>query len=119
MQLKNKLKIKPYLGLTIINISQYYFIREEVLPSTFIAFFMGVVLNQYILGMLVSSMTGIEENTSLIPTWMLGILKPLTLFGAFYVALDQSIENVLIFLEIYIFQLIILVISIKRIVKKN
>jgi hypothetical protein len=119
MQLKNKLKLKTYMALSIVNASQYYWFLGEVKPSLFVSFFAGIVLNQYILAIIVSDLTGIESNKTLFPTWLLGMFKPITLFASFYMALSHSIENVHIFVEIYIFQLIILIISIKRIVKKN
>jgi hypothetical protein len=120
MQLKNKLNTKSYFALSFLNTSQYYvFLRDDVQLSIFISFYAGIVLNQYILAFVVSDLTGIEQNKGLLPTWLLGMFKPITLFIAFYIALSHSIENVHVFVAIYIFQLIILVISIKRIVKKN
>lgn len=119
MQLKNKLKVKTYILLSLINMSQYFLFLKEVNSRIFLIYYFGIILNQYILALIVSDLTGIEKNKTLFPTWLLGILKPMTLIGAFYVAIGHSVVNTHIFVEIYIFQLIILVISIKRIVKKN
>lgn len=119
MQLKNKLNIKTYIVLSILNFSQYIFIKENVNINTFIIFYTGILLNQYVLAIIVSDLTGIDTNKGLIPTWTLAFIKPLTLFCSFYYAMRENLDYILIFIEIYIFQLIILVISIKRIVKKN
>ena len=64
-------------------------------------------------------MTGMQTNRSIFPTWLQGILKFLILITAILAALHKFEDKAHIIVGIYIFQLIILVISTKRIVKKN
>ncbi|MAX67926.1 MAG: hypothetical protein QF441_15180 [Bacteriovoracaceae bacterium] len=119
MQIRNKLKVNWYVFGTMLNILwAIIFLGFEKTPFL-LAFILMILLNQYFLAIIVSDMTGIEKNTSLIPTWMCGALKLLVLVVAFYFGIRLYPASTLFLVGIYIFQLIILVISIKRIVKKN
>ena len=119
MQIKNKLHLNRYVIGTILNISivYYSFGLEKFALGLF--FLTCVIMNQLMLGILAADITGIEKNTTKIPTSLLGALKLLILIFAFYYAMSNT-QNMAIFLVIiYIFQLINLVLSIKRVIKKN
>ena len=116
---KSNFRFKWLILGTLINLSQIplFFIESEFSIVGF--FFAGVLLNQYMLYIVVADLTGIKKNTTILPTWLCASTKLLTLMLAFGVAISQTEQKELILLEMYIFQLIILVISTKRIVKKN
>ncbi len=119
MQIKNKLYSKKYVIGTILNVlwTPYIFGLHNL--ATIFAFLICILLNQYFLAIVVADITGIEKNSSLFPTWLCGALKLLILVLGFYIAM-KTIPNMEHFLVlIYIFQLIILVLSTKRVVKKN
>jgi hypothetical protein len=84
-----------------------------------IIFMLCVYLNQLFLFIVIGDMTEVRKNTSIIPTPLLAVLKFLILIAACCYAAAKLEDKLLILLEMYIFQLIILVISTKRVVKKN
>lgn len=108
-----------WLPLTVLNISQIYFLFSTPDYPVMVLFFLGIIFNQYLLFIVVGDLTGVYPNVSLMPTWFCASLKLLALLTAFGFAMSYTQDNELILLEIYIFQLIILVLSIKRVVKKN
>lgn len=119
MQIKNKINRKKYLigtSLNIILISQV-FTNPNILVG--LVFLMCVIVNQFLLAIVVSDLTGVDKNYSIMPTWLAGILKLLVLLCGFYYAMSSTVEKELFLVLIYIFQLIILVLSIKRVVEKN
>jgi|SaaInlStandDraft_5_1057022.scaffolds.fasta_scaffold50302_3 hypothetical protein len=118
MQIKNKLNLKRYAIGTIANISIVFLVfgSENLLVG--LLFLTCVVLNQFILAVIVADATGIETNTSIVPVPLLAGLKLFLLIGAFYFAMSNTVGKELFLILIYIFQLINLVLSIKRVVKK-
>lgn len=82
-------------------------------------FFFAILLNQCFLFRVVADMTGVTNNKGLIPTWLMAILKFIILVITLLLAVHNFENRIHIVVGIYIFQLIILVISTKRIVKKN
>lgn len=104
---------------TLLNLSQLILLFS---PKEYLAvscFFIGILLNQYMLYLVVADLTGIKKNTTILPTWFCAMAKLVVLIIAFGVALNYTSQKELILVEMYIFQLIILVISTKRVVKKN
>lgn len=66
-----------------------------------------------------SDMLGIRVNSTIIPSWLLLALKLFFLVIAFYIAVLKFGNSSIILVFSYIFQLIILAISTKRVVTKN
>lgn len=98
------------IGLSFFDPTQYTLV---------IGYYMAILLNQYFLIEVVGDMTGLFSNSSLIPTWLMAVLKLLILITGVLVAVHYLPNHVHIIMGIYIFQLIILALSTKRIVKKN
>lgn len=119
MQIKNKLYINKYVFGTILNLTWAGFMFGLAQLPIILAFMIAILLNQYFLAIVVSDLTGVDENTGLIPTWMCGALKLIILVLGFLIAMKNTVNQELFLVLIYIFQLIILVISTKRVVKKN
>lgn len=119
MQIRNSLKFKLLIPLTIINLSQVPFVFEKSEWSVVIVFMLGVYLNQLFLFIVIGDMTGVRKNHSFLPTGLMAISKFLVLIAAFGYGAYKLEDKLLILLEMYIFQLIIFVLSTKRIVKKN
>ena len=118
MQISNKLNISKYFigSLGNILLGLYFFAYSHVL--VFFIFYFSVILNQYFLAIFVAELTGVDKNKTRIPTAFLGILKLLLLIFAFSYALIYAPGKELYFVLIYTFQLIILALSIKRVIKK-
>lgn len=111
MQLKNSVKLTTYIGLTLISyIIAIYKIQNSLVVSLF---YLGIILNQYFLYKYCLFFLGVTENKGKIPTFLYGLMKLVVLVISFVFAM-QSVKNIELFLIfIYIFQLIILVLSIK------
>ena len=117
MQIRNKIYIKKYVLGTFLN----FFCSTLGLGinnlSVIIIFFLCLVLNQFFLIAFGAKSLGLDKGSIFLPTPVLVIGKLLLLAFAFNFALIK-LGNMVAFLVIsYIFQLIILAISTKRIVK--
>lgn len=119
MQIKNKLYIKRYVIGTALNFAWTPYIFEIQNISLILSFLLCILLNQYFLAIVVADLTGVEENQSFIPTWLCAALKMIVLMLGFYWTLKNTEDLELFVVLFYKIQLIILVLSIKRIVKKN
>jgi hypothetical protein len=119
MQIKNKLHVKRYVFGTIFNLSWSITVFGLVSTPLILTFMFCILLNQYFLAIVVSDLTRIDVNTSILPTWLCGALKLVVLVMGFFVAMKYTVNMEHFLVLIYIFQLIILVISTKRVVKKN
>jgi hypothetical protein len=119
MQIRNSLKLKVLIPLTVLNLSQVPVLFEKPEWYIVLIFMLSVYLNQLFLFIVIGDMTGVRQNHSRFPTGLLAISKFLILIVAFCYAAYKLEDKLLILLEMYIFQLIILVLSTKRIVKKN
>ncbi len=119
MQLKSKIHVNRYLIGTTVNVLLIGYVFPIESYIVIFTFFCSVLLNQYFLAVIVADVTGVEKNTGLIPTSVCTVLKLLTLLLGFYYAMSNTVKMEFFLVSIYIFQLIILVISTKRIVKKN
>ncbi len=119
MQIRNKIHIGKYLIGTILNVLQsLYFFAAKDYP-VLVLFYVTVLVNQYFLVIFAADFLGVEENKTMLPTSIYGILKLVVIIFGFYYAMSNT-ENMEVFLVLtYIFQLIILVLSTKRVVKKN
>ena len=116
MLLKNKIRFKLYLSGTILNYLLFAYLIGN--PSLVLVFLLGIILNQIFLMRFGLYALEIEENTTLIPTFMYGVLKLLVLVASFIYAMQNTVENEHFWVIYYIFQLIIFTISIKTNVKK-
>ena len=118
MLLKENLKIKLYLVLTIINIlcANYIIGSSNVVPI--LTLFVGFVLNQLLLLYGVKKLTTPSLPSSSIKILIIFVLKFSVLVATMIYALHSIPGQGAYCLLFYIFQLIILVISIKRIPKK-
>lgn len=119
MQIRNKLKVNKYVIGTILNLVWALSVFGLENLALLISFLIAILLNQYFLAIVVADLTGIEENTSFFPTWLCGALKLVLLMLGFYWTLKNTLDLELFVVLFYKFQLIILVLSIKRVVKKN
>jgi len=119
MQIRSKFYVNRFLLGTGFSIGFicYSFPSHELMTAA--VFLVSILLNQYLLAVFVADLTGIEVNTSILPTWLCGSLKLLVLVAGFYYALRGTKNKALILVFLYIFQLIILGISTKRVVKNN
>lgn len=119
MQLKNKINLKWYVIGTLVNYcAAIYFLGIENIER--VAFFLLLLLlNQYFLFLFGVTLLRIEKLRFAIPPFVLGLLKFAFLILAFLYGFKYMEKQVLFLLVYYIFQLIILVISIKRVIKKN
>lgn len=113
--------MKIYIVLSVLNfLWPFKFANFEI--STYLVFVLGVVLNQLFLVLAVKKITQ-TLPAQLQKIWM---PSPLLLFGKFGIlagvfvfALSKNPKLAPFLVGIYIFQLIILVISNKRYIKKN
>lgn len=119
MQIKNNIHLKRYLLGSTINLLLFSLMFELLEFLTVLYFFFGIFLNQYLLIIIVADITGIGKNKTFLPTYLLTILKLLVLLGIMAYAMTNTSKKEHFLVGIYIFQLIILAISTKRIVKKN
>ena len=119
MQIKDSLYINRYSIGTLVNIIfLLYTIGFESVIYLAI-FFMCILLNQLFLIMFGIDLVGLKKINFILPTPLLGVLKLLILILAFYIGLEFMSDKIVFLVISYIFQLIILVLSTKRIVKKN
>ena len=116
--IKNSLDISQYLLLTMLSVSGILLFIDPQHYLLMLGFLSAIILNQYFLFVVVGEMTGIAKNTTHIPTWILAISKFIILIIGVLVAVHKLPNRVHIIVGIYIFQLIILALSTKRIVKK-
>lgn len=120
MQIRNSINLRRYLMGTFLNLLFLLKIFELNNFDLHVAlFFLALIgLSQICLILFGGAMIGYETPKFFSPT-LFGILKFILVIVAFYFALKKA-ESLILFLVLsYIFQLIILVISIKRVVKKN
>ena len=117
--IKNSFHLLILIPLTLLNFSAviYFFDSSQLLVM--IAYFLAILLNQVFLLIVVYDMTGMVQNQSIISTGVMALAKFLILAFGILFAVHYIPQQVHIIVGIYIFQLIILVISTKRIVKKN
>ncbi|MBD66948.1 MAG: hypothetical protein CME62_17225 [Halobacteriovoraceae bacterium] len=94
------------------------FCGTEELLTTFL-FLLCIVFNQLCLAIVIADMIELAPNKTIFPTWLLALLKFLILIAAFIFGLFYLEKYVIFLLLSYLFQLIILVLSTKRVVKKN
>lgn len=117
MQSPKAINLKLYFGLTILNfvVSSYVFgnYSNLVIPL----FLIGVLLNQYLLYKSLHLMLFVKKRTKRITAMIVG--KFTILAATFMIALHYHPNKFFSFLLCYIFQLIILGLSNKRITKKN
>jgi len=119
MPIKNKIHLKRYVLGTILNFGSLFFALGVKNIDVLLVFMLCILLNQLFLLIFGIKLLNIEKFDFFIPTPLLIIFKLLLLGIAFYYGYIK-VKNMIIFLVIsYIFQLIILTISTKRIVKKN
>jgi hypothetical protein len=119
MQIRNKLYLERYVIGTVLNFvwTPYVFGFQNI--SLVLAFLLSILLNQYFLAIVVADLTGVEENHSCLPTWLCAALKLIVLMLGFYWTLENTEDLEVFVVLFYKIQLIILVLSIKRVVKKN
>jgi hypothetical protein len=113
-----KINLKLYFFLTAINL--YYFFIFNELPSKYglwfsIGFFAAMAINQLMLVKMVQLM--VDDGKSGL-TFVIAVSKFLVLIAFFYVIGVYYADIALLSIVSYVFQLIILVISIKRYVSK-
>lgn len=113
------LKINKYLFGTILNylLTTIYFKDQSLLVVAL--FFICMLLNHYFLILFGLKLLKLKTFKWNIPAWFYAVIKITLLVAGFYMALSTLGKNSIYVLITYIFQLIILVISIKRVVKKN
>lgn len=116
---RSSLRLWIYIPLSILNALLIIKFIDTTHYLLMFSYFLTVQLNQYFLVVVVADMTGSFENNSLIPTWLMAVTKLLILIAGILVAVHYLPNKVHIIVGIYIFQLIILAISTKRVVKKN
>ncbi len=112
MQIKNKIKINHYILGTFINFLWPIFLGFNVYKFFVMFLFLtSIVLNQYFLLILVADLTGVEKNTTKIPTFIYGILKLLLLIAGFAFAISsfKGMEHILVIF--YLLQLGVLIAS--------
>ncbi|MCT4642466.1 MAG: hypothetical protein N4A33_09230 [Bacteriovoracaceae bacterium] len=120
MQLKNQISFARYTVFTLAHIgaSFYYFGKNNYL--TLSVLFASFLVNQISLIVMIKKMLFVDsdqrDNTGI---FILFLIKFLTLVGGIYYGMQFFHGNKLIIIGNYIFQLIILVLSIKRYSKKN
>jgi len=119
MQVSAEFSKNRYLAGTLINMfSALIFINPEHYV-TLLIFFITVLANQYFLYITVMGMLGELKYKFKIPAPVYGILKFVVIIFGFYYAMGRMVNKDLFLVSIYTFQLIILVLSIKRVMKKN
>lgn len=119
MQIENSVNTQKYAIGTFLNLT---FLMSTFEPEKFgvaLSFMLLVVLSQLCLVLFGLKLLGFENMRTVLPGPVLGILKLALLVMAFFFALRYTENKVLFLVLSYTFQLIILVISIKRVVKKN
>jgi hypothetical protein len=111
MQLRKKIQISKYLIGTLINYSAgLYFLKvENYILIT--ALFFGFVCNQIFLGLGLTNMFSDKPNKR---GALYFVLKFVVLAIVMIVAMNKIPGNIALITGFYIFQLIILVLSIKR-----
>ena len=119
MQIKDSLYLKRYLIGTLINILVTGAIVGSPSLIYFLIFFVCVLMNQLFLIIFGIDLVGLEKVKFIIPTPLLGVLKLLVLILGFYIGIEFMGDKIAFLVISYIFQLINLVLSTKRIVKKN
>ena len=119
MQIRNSLYIKRYVLGTFLNffILLIFFYPDNI--KVYIFFVLCILLNQFFLHQFGLKFLGLTSSRSFIPAPLLVVSKFLALILAFMYALKFAPHSVHFLVLSYIFQLIILVISTKRVVKKN
>ncbi len=118
MQIKNNFHVFRYTIFSLINICfLIYFFGLHQLANIF-SFYICLILNQYFLIIGLADLLEISKN-SVFPSWLSLMLKLLILIFAFWWGMKKLPGSIVFLIGSYIFQLIILVISTKRIVKKN
>ncbi len=116
MHLKNKINLLIYIFGTCINILMFnYWVRDINLMTGFV---LCVVINHWLLIQFGSNLLGLTNESSKFSA-VAGIIKFFVLILAFVYVVQNSSENIVFIVGSYIFQLIILVISIKTIVEKT
>lgn len=98
-----------YFPLAVLNFAALLYVIGTSSILLISAFFIGILLNQYMLLRGVQSITGENQKKS----YFL-VLKFFILIGVFVFAMFTMPKHLLILTFSYIFQLIILVLSIKR-----
>jgi hypothetical protein len=112
MQLKNKFKLKMYFVLSAIS----YLVAISFFTQYFIVLtlvYLLIMLSQYLLLHSVAVMLNIQNSKNKKHVFYL-LLKMLLLLLVFFVASRQSGHVLYISIGIYTFQLIILILSIKK-----
>lgn len=119
MLLSNVIQIDKYAIGTFLNfiLTLLFFSVGEI--NTIFTFFTLLVISQACLLLFGMRFLGINFISVPIPTFILGIAKLMLLVIAFFIGLNKLGDYGNFLVITYIFQLIILAISIKRIVKKN
>ncbi len=119
MQIRNKIYIRKYVFGTILNLLWPPFLFGfEALPYV-LMFFIAIFLNQYFLIIVGADLLGIEKNRGILPTWLCALLKLVILIIGFYVFMKIVPGKEIFVVLLYKIQLIIFVLSIKRVVKKT
>ena len=119
MQLNSEFSINRYIIGTILNLNIAFFMFEPHELVTVAIFFLTVLANQYCLYILVLGMLGYIKTKFRIPVPFYGFFKLVVIIFGFYYAMGKLDNKLLFLVFIYIFQLIILVLSNKRVIKKN
>ena len=109
MHLRKKIKINKYLFGTVLNFSFALYVLKMNMEVAIL--FLGFILNQIFLTMALQLMFSGEANKR---ASLYLVLKFMVLAGVMIYAMSKMPEKNLLITLFYIFQLIILVISIKR-----
>lgn len=112
-----KINFKLYFLLTACNLLISYFLLEEPYHFILVVLFLAFLVNQFLLFYVVQNLIGPNEDRYKRTMAFLG--KFLSLGLVFVYIVINYPNKILLFLIIYIFQLIILIISNKRITKSN
>lgn len=118
MPLKENLKIKQYILLTTTNMIGAYLLLGGTKLFPIIVLFFGIIMNQTLLVIGVEKLTAPSKITSSFKLSLIFLAKFGILVLTMIYALHSLPDKAIYCLLFYIFQLIILVISIKRIAKK-
>lgn len=120
MLLLNKIKIKWYLLGTIMNFGLMLKFIGVMHWPILVFFTFGIVVNHYLLAAsLLGSYDEEYRKTLKIPPAILGVMKIMFIFLTFWIVLRALPENQILVVFSYIFQLLILALSIKRVEEKN
>ena len=118
MSLKENLKSNRYIILTTINLLAANLVLGSTNLVPMIILFIGIIANQLLLLIGVKKLTTASSETSSFKIFLIFIAKFAVLVFTMIYALHMLNNKAFYCLLFYIFQLIILVISIKRIPKK-